>query len=876
MKKSLMMIAGLFFSVLSVAGQGLSMDRVNADFQKKKEALPTGDLFSVFRQQLTQEERDALTFFYAYMSVGDITDYSGDFYLENVRSSLTTRQETTWGKTIPDDIFAHFVLPIRINNENLDRARMVFHDELMPRVKGLSMLDAVLEVNHWCHEKVNYQPADARTSAPLATVKTAYGRCGEESTFLVAALRSVGIPARQVYTPRWAHTDDNHAWVEAWVDGEWHFLGACEPEPVLDLGWFNAPASRGLLMHTKVFGYYQGPEEVMRTTANYTEINIIGNYAKFAPLTVTVVDEQGKPVEGACVQYKIYNYSEFFTVHTVITKQDGQASLLAGLGDMMVLATKGDRFGIQKVSFGKERNVTIDLRHRVGEEFSFPVDLVPPPTKPNIPEVTPEQRAKNDIRFNQEDSIRNAYVASFPDASAIEKFAGETGYKTQDITNYIVGSRGNYAEIMNFLQNAAKKNYASRALQLLATLSEKDLRDTPEAILNDHLYNTDLSADAAKVLAPRIAGEMLTAYRSFFQKEISKKDAKQFCADPNVLAEWCRKNLTLRDDLCCVGTFISPEGVWRSRTADRVSRDIFFVAVARSLGIPAWIDGVTGNVFYQKNGSDIQLDFESGVSGAAETGQLQLSYSAIPQLDDPEYLRHFTLSKYNGTGFTLLNYPDFAKWSALFKNASPLDEGYYMMVSGSRLADGGVLGQVSFFNIRKGEQTSGELLVRDNTEAVKVIGNFDSESKFVNAETGEETTVLKSAGRGLFVLAILGVGQEPTDHTLKDIAVKAKEFDACGRKMILLFPSRAAYEKYLTAPAPGLPEHIVWGIDTDSKIQKQLLEALNLEANTQLPIFIIGDTFNRIVFTSHGYTIGLGERLLKIIDSLNESEAADK
>ena len=325
-----------------------------------------------------------------------------------------------------------------------------------------------------------------------------------------------------------------------------------------------------------------------------------------------------------------------------------------------------------------------------------------------------------------------------------------------------------------------------------------------------------------------------------------------------------------------MGTFISPEGVWRSRTADRVSRDIFFVAVARSLGIPAWIDGVTGNVFYQKNGSDIQLDFESGVSGAAETGQLQLSYSAIPQLDDPEYLRHFTLSKYNGTGFTLLNYPDFAKWSALFKDASSLDEGYYMMVSGSRLADGGVLGQVSFFNIRKGEQTSGELLVRDNTEAVKVIGNFDSESKFVNAETGEETTVLKSAGRGLFVLAILGVGQEPTDHTLKDIAVKAKEFDACGRKMILLFPSRAAYEKYLTAPAPGLPEHIVWGIDADSEIQKQLLEALNLEANTQLPIFIIGDTFNRIVFTSHGYTIGLGERLLKIIDSLSDSEVTNK
>ena len=407
-------------------------------------------MFSVFRQQLTQEERDALTFFYAYMSVGDITDYSGGFYLENVRSSLSTRKETTWGKTIPDDIFSHFVLPVRINNENLDRARMIFHDELMPRLKGLSMHDAVLEVNHWCHEKVNYQPADARTSAPLATVKTAYGRCGEESTFLVAALRSVGIPARQVYTPRWAHTDDNHAWVEAWVDGEWHFLGACEPEPVLDLGWFNAPASRGMLMHTKVFGYYQGSEDVMRRTANYTEINIIGNYAKFAPLTVTIVDNRQKPVEGACVQFKVYNYAEFFTVHTRTTGKDGKASLSAGLGDMMVLVTKGDQFGIKKVTFGKEREVAIELSHRIGEEFSFPVDLVPPPVKPNIPEVTPEQRAKNDIRFNREDSIRNAYVASFPNASAIEQFASETGYKAADVNKYIVASRGNYGDIMAF------------------------------------------------------------------------------------------------------------------------------------------------------------------------------------------------------------------------------------------------------------------------------------------------------------------------------------------------------------------------------------------------------------------------------------------
>jgi len=105
--------------------------------------------------------------------------------------------------------------------------------------KNLDMYQAALEVNHWCHEKVTYKATDERTSAPLATVKTAFGRCGEESTFTVAALRAVSLPARQVYTPRWAHTDDNHAWVEVWVNGSWHYLGACEPEPELNRGWFT-------------------------------------------------------------------------------------------------------------------------------------------------------------------------------------------------------------------------------------------------------------------------------------------------------------------------------------------------------------------------------------------------------------------------------------------------------------------------------------------------------------------------------------------------------------------------------------------------------------------------------------------------------------
>ena len=69
--------------------------------------------------------------------------------------SLKARSETKWGKDIPEDIFLHYVLPYRINNENLDSFRIICYNEIMKRVKGMDLTDAALEINHWCHEKVS-------------------------------------------------------------------------------------------------------------------------------------------------------------------------------------------------------------------------------------------------------------------------------------------------------------------------------------------------------------------------------------------------------------------------------------------------------------------------------------------------------------------------------------------------------------------------------------------------------------------------------------------------------------------------------------------------------------------------------------------------
>ena len=530
--------------------------RVEQDFELKKSLLPRGDLFAVFGTELTTYEREALEFLYAYMPLPDITDFSGQFYLDNIHASQRAAQEMPWGKSIPEDVFRHYVLPVRINNEQLDGARMVFYDELKDRVKDLPMAEAILEVNHWCHEKAVYQPSDARTSSPLATVRTAFGRCGEESTLLVAALRSVGIPARQVYTPRWAHTDDNHAWVEAWADGEWHFLGACEPEPVLDLGWFNAPASRGMLMHTRVFGYYQGKEDVMDITPNHTEINITANYAPTADLTVRVVDEAGNPVSGACVEFKLFNYAEFYTVVTKQTGTDGTCGLNAGKGDMLIWASKDGRFGFSKVTFGQQPELTVKLDKKGGDAFALDIDVVPPAENAVLPEVTPEQRAENDRRMLVEDSIRNAYTSTFLDEARakafVDKLSGLKPAEAEEAVQYLVASYGNHEALCSFLTQASAEGKAALAIRLLGVISAKDLRDVSLDVLTDHLQHTPdvkTSRYAQALLNPRVGTEGLTPYKAFFQRAVDKDLAEAYRQQPQQLVAWCRDSITINDTL---------------------------------------------------------------------------------------------------------------------------------------------------------------------------------------------------------------------------------------------------------------------------------------------------------------------------------------
>lgn len=817
----------------------LEPERLKARFAVDKDSrrLTESDGF-VSDPYLTTEEFEALEFLYAYMPLADLTDYSTGYYLQNVRASFTARNEMGWN--VPEREFRHFVLPIRANNENLDTSRVVFYRELKPRIEGMSMQDAILEVNHWCHEKLTYKPSDARTLSPLSSVVSSLGRCGEESTFTVAALRAVGIPARQVYTPRWAHTDDNHAWVEAWADGKWYFLGACEPEPVLDLGWFNSPASRGLLMHTRVFGSYDGPEEKVMIGPNFTEINLIDNYAKTARVDFTVVDENGSPVDSALVDFKIYNYAEFYPALSKYTDAKGRTFLTAGMGDMMAWASKNGRYGYSKVSFGKDTEVTITIsdQHTFDPQSMM---IVPPPETANIPDVTQEQRAENDRRFAREDSIRKAYMATFVQPDGTEK------------GRLLALSAGNHRVIAKFLEDHPDE----RALALLKSLSNKDLIDVTREILDDS-YNAPEA-----ILCPRVENEFLSAYKSFFARSFGTGLQKEELLRPANLIKWVNDSITMLRDPKAWSIPMSPAGVYQARMADARSRNIFFVALARTLGLDARKDPVTGKIQYKDAGQWVDVDFEASSQVVAPTGTLVLNYEPTAILANPYYYSHFTISKIENGRTRLLTFDEGqvdmgggVSWANIFKKGTPLDVGDYVLVSGNRLSDGSVPVTMRQFSVREGETTTLDLRITIPEDRLSVIGSFDAETRYCMEPDAEPVSVLSTTGRGFYVIGFLTPRQEPSVHAINDLIAAKSGLEAWGRPILLLTTAEGL--GWLKEYSASLPSNIHLGIIPDG---------LDLKGR-RMPYFLLADTFNRVFFTTEGYTIGLGDQLVTAIAKL--------
>ena len=75
--------------------------------------------------------------------------------------------------------------------------------------------------------------------------------------------------------------------------------------------------------------------------------------------------------------------------------------------------------------------------------------------------------------------------------------------------------------------------------------------------------------------------------------------------------------------------------------------------------------------------------------------------------------------------------------------------------------------------------------------------------------------------------------------------------------------SKEDYDKFKLKNFSELPDGIVYGLD-EGEVRDEIVDGLHLNTDSR-PIFLIANANSEVVFVKQGYTIGLGEQLLKVI-----------
>lgn len=772
---------------------------------------------------LTAQQRFCMEFLQKTLPKSDLDTYPAGLFLQFIDHALFLRESVSWCAELDEELFLHYVLCPRVNDEDLSFHRALFYGEIWPEVAELDMENAVLAVNRWCHSHASYQAQDDRTASPLTVFRSGSGRCGEESAFLVAALRSVGLPARQVYAPRWSHCDDNHAWAEVLAAGKWRFLGACEPEPVLDRGWFNTAASRALLIHSRTFGAGKSPlhGEPLGVENGVARYNQTARYARTEERVFTVT-RGAAPAAGAKIRLYVLNESALYPIAVLTAGSDGRAAARLGLGDVWVRAELDGQAAEGLNALHLELDARVDRQAWTDFDFRAPADFPvnPAPLNEAQKKIRAEDRVLGDAR-------RQARLQGMYDAGRAAACPG--------CDDLLREARGNFEEIFRFLSRDANPLRE----KLLRTLSRKDLRDVTAAVLEDHLQGA--AHFAARwpekmflpyVLCPRVADEPLTAWRGILARGNGGVPAGETDNYGNL--------------------YWPPDAAVRAGRCNEKSRDVLAVARLRAAGIPARLrrpDGVP-EVWREDGFHALEPEEMGRVTFTAAPGQ-QLTYRL-----------NWSLARKTAGGWKLL---DLDRGTAATRGGADLPAGEYRVITSARLPVGDQLASMREFPLRAGEEAVIPLRLRDYALAEMLYRRALPPVPAERTDGDRTGNALNELERPA-LLFWLEDGAEPTEHVLNELREHRTALCALPADIVFFLRGRGALEqrtlKELLRDWPGIGLYFDdWAYDAES-----LSRFLGQDPDRP-PLAVAWDG-GGAAYADCGYRVGSVALLVRVLEEL--------
>lgn len=819
---------------------GENRDRIEKGYLEQTMSLP--QVFEEINKKLaecTDEVALACKYLYAFMPYSDIGNYPFEVFLDYAENGVHLWEENPRVAELPEEIFLNYVLFHRVNEEEIAPCRTFFRREIGERTEGMNFREAALEVNYWCAENATYHCTDDRTLSALTVYRRGNGRCGEESVFTVNALRSVGVPARQVYAPKWSHCDDNHAWVEIWCDGRWYFLGACEPEEILNKGWFTNASSRAMMIHSRVFDTRIPDGEVISKDGMVTMLNELKRYALTKEITVSVKDAQGKPAEGATVSFEVLNYSEYASIAEIKTNGQGKVRLTTGFGSIHISArmyADGEWLHAESNMDTKTEECCEICLMPQGREKGIPYEKWT-----EIDMIAPHDAPVNKDMPTQEQKERGSRRLAEANASREQK---ERGWSNP--------------ECQIFLEKETRD--PSMRKKLLEVLTEKDRTDCTDDVLEEHLefaapYARAMDPDifVPYVLNPRIDDEVLQKYRKTILEQLTAEEKNTLRNEPAMIWKWIENKIISSPEKERTSVITTPSGCLKTGTGSFLSKKILFAAMARTLGVPARLNPHDRSVEYMKDGKFVPVFAET-----EKTAAILLKASDDTQW---KYFQNWSIAKLENGKYTTLKLE-----AENFKDQVmnlPLEAGTYRILTSNRLPNGNIFAAEYYFELQIGEMKRVELTFR-NADLEDMLENISIPEFTLKKEDGSIVKASELTADGKHILAFLEEEKEPTEHILNEMMKQEDAFAGYADRIVFVIKNKKALETPTLSKVMSKLKNVQILYDDFSEIINMLGRRMYVDPD-KLPLILVTNGSLNGIYAASGYNVGTGNMLLRLM-----------
>ena len=484
------------------------------------------------------------------------------------------------------------------------------------------------------------------------------------------------------------------------------------------------------------------------------------------------------------------------------------------------------------------------------------VDVIAPvdtPVNPDMP--TPEQKAEGTRRLNEANKIRKEKKENWVNPELTAFLAREDEKELRQEIVDVLSEKDHTDCVCSVLEEHLE--YGKRYAKEFKTKSgakecgEKEMDGTPGA---ENGYNLYINY----VLNPRVEDELLRPYRKGILSFFTEEQKADFRANPAEIWNYIQAHITAYPDNERETVMETPYECLVSGIGTERSQKVLFVAIARTLGIPArlnpdnkvmeyWVKDLFVPVLKQQEGGAVLI--------------LKKEEDAVWN-----YYQNWTMGRLVGNEYVSLNLTGRSWDGDNLKLA--LIPGTYRIITTNRLPNGNQFAWEKTFTIKEGGQREETLRLRE-AQLGDMLERISLPEFEVKDSTENTVTCAELTKGGKKILMWLEESREPTEHILNEMLEHAEKFHEFENSISFMIRTPEAKQDPLLGKVLKMFPKVSIYYDSFEENIELLGRRMYVDPD-KLPLILVTNGESVGIYATSGYNVGTGDMLIRIMEEVPE------